>query len=126
MQARRAPRIVRCCLNKALCLPLKKANELLHSTGKKYPEANVVIDFDNSLSYMTLNVNYPEAFAVMGNKKADMFADTRDQYSQSINETVTRLDNSLSENDVDVNLQNRLQILFLLLRLQNTKLRQRK
>ena len=64
---------------------------------------------------MTLNVNYPEAFAVMGNKKADMFADTRDQYSQSINETVTRLDNSLSENDVDVNLQNRLQIIFLLL-----------
>ena len=43
-----------------------------------------------------------------------MFADTRDQYSQSINETVTRLDNSLSENDLDVNLQNRLQIIFLL------------
>lgn len=86
----------------------KKANELLHSTGKKYPEANVVIDFDNSLSYMTLNVNYPEAFAVMENKKADMFADTRDQYSQSISETVTHFDNSITEKDVYVNLQNRL------------------
>ena len=104
----------------------KKANELLHSTGKKYPEANVVIDFDNSLSYMTLNVNYPEAFAFWGKKKADMFADTRDQYSQSISETVTHFNNRIPENDLDVNLQNRLQILFLLLRLQNTKLRQRK
>ena len=57
---------------------------------------------------MTLNVNYPEAFAFWGKKKADMFADTRDQYSQSISETVTHFYNSITEKDVYVNLQTRL------------------
>ena len=58
----------------------------------------------------------PKLSLLKKKKKADMFADTRDQYSQSINETVTRLDNSLSENDVDVNLQNRLQHVNLILK----------
>ena len=86
----------------------EKANELLHSIGKKYPEANVVIDFDNSISYTTLNVKYPENSAVRGTEKADMSADTRDQYSQSVNETVTRSDSSITKNNVDVNHQNQL------------------
>ena len=38
----------------------EKANKLFQSIGKKYPEPDKFISFDNSIAYSTANVKYPE------------------------------------------------------------------
>lgn len=45
---------------KIIAVNEEKANDLLHSIGKKYPKENTFISFDNSIAYTKGNVKYPE------------------------------------------------------------------
>lgn len=45
---------------KIIAVNEEKANDMLHSIGKKYPKENTFISFDNSIAYSTQNVKTPD------------------------------------------------------------------